>query len=194
MCEKMILTQMRKNFKEIEHPVPESASFFRYIETEGEGARIVFGNVSGRYVLSFVLNGEMTLENKHSGLTEVICGRNFFLIPDDERWEGYLLPETELILFFFEKIDCLRFRLDVKSLQNRVMADSGKLPVILPFCSPVSLFMELIVYYLCNGTDDRNLYVSKDWELLELLTCFYSPEDRVALFYPLLCFENSCTG
>lgn len=183
-----------ENLKEIERRVPQSDGLFLYIETKEEGSSIAFGCVSGQYILSFVLKGEIILENKRYGLSRAISGRHFFLIPDDEGWEGCFSSGTELILLSFEKADLSHLWRDLVPLQNLIPADGWSVPVALPFCSSVYLLINLLSVYMREQADDLNLYLFKDRELLELIILSYSQEELAALFYPVLTSENEYPG
>lgn len=98
---------------------------------------------------------------------------------------GKCLSDTLLIILAFDELktncDKLLFE-SMAPLKKQIAYKFNSLPIR----PPLNLFLKLLVYYLRNGANCAHLHEMKHNELFLCLRYFYTKEELVSLFYPII--------
>ena len=98
---------------------------------------------------------------------------------------GECLSDTVLIVLAFDELksNCDKLLFEAMApLKKQIVYQLNSLPIR----PPLNLFLELLVCYLCNGANCAHLHEMKHNELFLCLRYFYTKEELVSLFFPLI--------
>lgn len=173
---------MKEKYKEIVRSVPNSDCEFKYVEINKGHALPAWD--TQRNVLLFVLEG--TLKIVLEGKKQVLAGRQFVLLPKDQKWRGTAVHPVRIMLLLFRTVDSVWSKAKVKKLLDACKDPQADEFPVLPVNSAVHVFLNLLVLYTTETDIDKSLYTGKEAELLSLLYIFYKPAELGEMFFPLL--------
>lgn len=156
---------------------------FRYEEDIPAGTYFQKDSISQNYIL-FFLEGSCSIG---SGFypQRVFKAGEMILIPKSSVFEGYVLDSLKVLVFHFHvplnSCDKVTFE-TYSSYCQRIEYDCSPLPIY----TPVSAFVEQMIYYLNSGMKCGHLFEIKHKEFFLLLRIFYSKEQVSYLLYPIL--------
>lgn len=134
--------------------------------------------------LAVVLEGRIkvnceTWTNREIGSGEMV------LIPKSSFVEGECLADCKILTFAFDTPTTICDKLNFKylaELSSQIDYNLNTLPVRYP----VTLFFELLLYYLAQQANCFHLHEMKGNELFLCLRFFYTKEELASIFYPIL--------
>lgn len=134
--------------------------------------------------LVVVLEGQIRLNCERWTNREIGKGE-MFLIPKSSHVEGECLADCEILTYAFDSPATICEKLTFNHLAECSDSIDYNLNT-LKVCYPVTLFLELLIYYLSKQTHCFHLHEIKGNEFFLCLRFFYSKEELASMFYPIL--------
>jgi AraC-type DNA-binding domain-containing proteins len=135
------------------------------------------------YYLFFILKGELSVLSDNNELN--VCTESLFLVPFDSRLELMAVEDVTLVVHTFGNVDllCEQFELSTLNLTPERMNFKVR---ALPIASPIQSFLMLLESYMKNKVLGGYLLSLKHKELIILLKTFYTKEECIDLFFPVI--------
>lgn len=155
---------------------------FRYEEAPA-GTCFQKDSISQNYILLFI-EGSCSIS---SGFypQKIFKGGEMVLIPKSSVFEGTVLETLKVLIFNFHVPlnSCDRATFETYS-DYCLKTEYDFSP--LPFCHPVNVFAEQMIYYLKREMKCGHMFEIKHKEFFLLLRAFYTKEQVSSLLYPIL--------
>jgi AraC-like DNA-binding protein len=155
---------------------------FKYHEVK-ENYVFGFENKENNYVF-FLLEGKLKI-SCNDFVNKQVQSKEFVFIPISADVKCKTQVHCKIVLFSF---DNLSPRFD-KSYMNSLLdvcAKTEQTFVKLPFCEPITNFVNHLILYTEHKINKKLLQEIKEMELLAILKSFYRKEDVANFFYPIL--------
>lgn len=161
----------------------DSSTGFVYWELKAKDRRTTTVPTQWNYLV-IVLEGQIRV-NCETWINREIGSGEMFLIPKSSHAEGECFVDCKILTFAFDAPTTICDKLNFSYLAELSKTMDYNLNT-LPVRYPVSLFSELLIYYLSQQINCFHLHEMKGNELFLCLRFFYSKEELASLFYPIL--------